>query len=62
MVTLGTEPAMSGAKGYVERTRSDIDRRGSFEFATKSGRLLYRLHRRFHHSMLDKIIADMSKG
>lgn len=64
MVTLGTVTTSLNnleRKGYVERTRSDIDRRVVHLSLTKSGRLLYRLHRRFHHSMLDKIIAGMSR-
>lgn len=64
MVTLGTVTTSLNnleRKGYVERTRSDIDRRVVHLSLTKSGRLLYRLHRCFHHSMLDKIIAGMSR-
>lgn len=64
MVTLGTVTTSLNnleRKGYVERTRSDIDRRVVHLSLTKSGHLLYRLHRRFHHSMLDKIIAGMSR-
>ena len=60
MVTLGTVTTSLNnleRKGYVERTRSDIDRRVVHLSLTKSGRLLYRLHR----SMLDKIIAGMSR-
>ena len=64
MVTLGTVTTSLNnleRKGYVERTRSDIDRRVVHLSLTGNGRLLYRLHRRFHHSMLDKIIAGMSR-
>ena len=64
MVTLGTVTTSLNnleRKGYVERTRSDIDRRVVHLSLTKSGRLLYRLHRRFNNSMLDKIIAGMSR-
>ena len=49
MVTLGTVTTSLNnleRKGYVERTRSDIDRRVVHLSLTKSGRLLYRLHRR----------------
>lgn len=64
MVTLGTVTTSLNnleRKGYVERTRSDIDRRVVHLSLTRNGRLLYRLHRWFHHSMLDKIIAGMSR-
>lgn len=64
MVTLGTVTTSLNnleRKGYVERTRSDIDRRVVHLSLTRNGRLLYRLHRQFHHSMLDKIIAGMSR-
>ena len=59
MVTLGTVTTSLNnleRKGYVERNRRVVHLS-----LTKSGRLLYRLHRRFHHSMLDKIIAGMSR-
>ena len=64
MVTLGTVTTSLNnleRKGYVERTRSDVDRRVVHLSLTRNGRLLYRLHRRFHHAMLDKIIAGMSR-
>ena len=60
MVTLGTVTTSLNnleRKGYVERTR----RRVVHLSLTRNGRLLYRLHRRFHHAMLDKIIAGMSR-
>lgn len=64
MVTLGTVTTSLNnleRKGYVERTRSDVDRRVVHLSLTRNGRLLYRLQRRFHHAMLDKIIAGMSR-
>ena len=64
MVTLGTVTTSLNnleRKGYVERTRSDVDRRVVHLSLTRNGRLLDRLHRRFHHAMLDKIIAGMSR-
>ena len=50
MVTLGTVTTSLNnleRKGYIERTRSEVDRRVVHLNLTKNGRLIYRLHRRF---------------
>jgi len=46
-------------KGYIERTRSEVDRRVVHLNLTKNGRLIYRLHRRFHKRMVERIIEGM---
>ncbi len=63
MVTLGTVTTSLNnleRKGYIERTRSEVDRRVVHLSLTKSGRLIYRFHRRFHKRMVDRIIDGMS--
>lgn len=46
-------------KGYVERIRSENDRRVVKLGLTKRGRLLYRLHDKFHKEMVKETIEDM---
>ena len=63
MVTLGTVTTSLNnleRKGYVERIRSDQDRRVVYLHLTKKGRLVHRLHKRFHKAMVAKIIDGMS--
>ena len=63
MVTLGTVTTSLNnleRKGYIERIRSDQDRRVVYLHLTKKGRLVHRLHRRFHKAMVEKIIDGMS--
>ena len=58
MLTLGTVTTSLNKlekKGYIERTRSSVDRRVVHLNLSKKGRLVYRLHRRFHKSMVTKI-------
>ena len=62
MVTLGTVTTSLNnleRKGYIERTRSEVDRRVVHLNVTKNGRLIYRLHRRFHKRMVERIIEGM---
>lgn len=62
MVTLGTVTTSLNkleTKGYVERTRSKTDRRVVYLSLTKKGRLLDRLHSKFHKSMVTHIIEDL---
>ena len=64
MVTLGTVTTSLNnleRKGYIERVRSDQDRRVVYLHLTKKGRLVHRLHKRFHKAMVEKIIDGMSK-
>ena len=65
MVTLGTVTTSLNnleRKGYIERTRSEVDRRVVHLNLTKNGRLIYRLHRRFHKRMVERIIDGMDSN
>lgn len=46
-------------KGYVERVRCEKDRRVVKLGLTKKGRLLYRLHDKFHRDMVKETIEEM---
>lgn len=62
MLTLGTVTTSLNkleAKGYVTRTRSRRDRRVVYLTLTKKGRLLNRLHNKFHKNMVSQIVEDM---
>jgi len=62
MVTLGTVTTSLNnleRKGYVERIRSTKDRRVVHIYLTKKGRLVYRLHQRFHNEMVKQITDGM---
>ena len=63
LVTLGTVKTSLNnleRKGYIERRRSSIDRRVVHLSLTKKGRLLYRLHKRFHNRMVMQVVEGMS--
>ena len=63
LVTLGTVTTSLNnleRKGYIERRRSSIDRRVVHLSLTKKGRLLYRLHKRFHNRMVMEVVEGMS--
>lgn len=63
LVTLGTVTTSLNnleRKGYIERRRSSIDRRVVHLSLTKKGRLLYRLHKRFHNRMVTQVVEGMS--
>ena len=65
IVTLGTVTTSLNnleRKGYIERVRSDQDRRVVYLHLTKKGRLVHRLHKRFHKAMVEKIIDGMSSA
>ncbi|MGT2715169.1 fatty acid biosynthesis transcriptional regulator FabT [Streptococcus respiraculi] len=65
MVTLGTVTTSLNnleRKGYIERIRSTRDRRVIHLHLTKKGRLVYRLHQRFHNEMVRQITADMDEA
>lgn len=64
MVTLGTVTTSLNnleRKGYIERVRSTKDRRVVHLYLTKKGRLIYRLHQRFHKEMVKKVTSGMSE-
>ena len=48
-------------KGYCERYRSDNDRRVVKVGLTKKGRLLYRVHEKFHADMVKTAIFDLTE-
>ena len=63
MVTLGTVTTSLNnleRKGYIERRRSEVDRRVVHLNLTNNGRLLYRLHKRFHNRMVMQVVDGMS--
>lgn len=47
-------------KGYVERVRSEIDRRVVKISLTKKGRLLYRSHQKFHSDMVRSAVINLT--
>lgn len=48
-------------KGYVERSRSEEDRRIVYINLTKRGKLAYRIHERFHSNMVKETISGLSE-
>ncbi|HFI0577869.1 TPA: MarR family winged helix-turn-helix transcriptional regulator [Streptococcus suis] len=65
MVTLGTVTTSLNnleRKGYIERMRSTKDRRVVHLYLTKKGRLVYRLHQRFHNEMVKQITDGMDEA
>lgn len=64
IVTLGTVTTSLNnleRKGYIERVRSTKDRRVVHLYLTKKGRLVYRLHQRFHRAMVRQITEGMDE-
>lgn len=49
-------------KGYVERIRSEDDRRVVKLGLTKKGKLLFRVHQHFHREMVKRILNGMGKA
>lgn len=47
-------------KEYVERIRSEDDRRVVKLALTKKGKLLYRVHQHFHREMVKGVLSQMS--
>ncbi len=47
-------------KGYVERSRSEIDRRIVNVSLTNKGKLAYRIHEKFHMDMVKEIMEDFN--
>ncbi len=47
-------------KGYVERSRSQIDRRIVNVSLTNKGKLAYRIHEKFHMDMVKEIMNDFN--
>lgn len=64
MVTTGTLTiSVNGLvkKGYVERTRSEEDRRVVLISLTEKGRKAYAQHQQFHQEMIDAIIQGLNE-
>ncbi|HLQ40140.1 MAG TPA: MarR family transcriptional regulator [Tetragenococcus sp.] len=57
--TLTTAINRLAKKDYVERLRSEDDRRVVKLGLTKKGRLVFRVHRHFHMEMVKAILKDM---
>ncbi len=49
------------AKGYVLRKRSETDRRHVLISLTNKGRLMYRVHQKFHLDMIKAAIVGLSE-
>lgn len=47
-------------KGYVERKRSEEDRRVVLIQLTKKGKLVYRIHQKFHQDMIKNTIEGLA--
>lgn len=56
MGTLTTTVDKLIKKGYVERKRSETDRRIVNVTLTKRGKLAYRIHEKFHHDMVKAVV------
>lgn len=63
-VALGTVTSTMNklvAKGYVERTRDDEDRRKVLVSLTRRGREVFRVHSLFHRRMTDEALSGLSE-
>lgn len=62
-VTLATLTAAMNKlerKGFVERMRSEVDRRQVLVRLTSKGRKAYRAHEAFHHKMVDNALSALT--
>ncbi|MEG0671800.1 MarR family transcriptional regulator [Clostridium sp.] len=48
-------------KGYVHRERSEIDRRVVLIELTRRGKIVYRIHEKFHSDMIRETIAGLTE-
>ena len=48
-------------KGYVERKRSEEDRRIVYVHLTNKGKLAYRMHEKFHSAMINQVIEGLTE-
>lgn len=60
MGTLTTAINTLVKKGYVERKRLDTDRRVVLVELTNKGKLIYRIHNRFHNTMVKRTIEGLT--
>lgn len=49
------------SKGYVDRKRSETDRRHVLVSLTNAGRLMYRVHQKFHLEMIKAAVVGLSE-
>lgn len=49
-------------KGYVERARSEEDRRVVLVSLSEKGKRAYLHHRQFHEQMIEAIVEELSEG
>ena len=64
-ITVGTlTVAMNNLvkKGYVERYKSEKDRRIVKIGLTKQGKEIYRIHEQFHHELGERLTKEMTEG
>lgn len=64
MVTMGTVTTSLNRlenKGYITRERSQSDRRVVHLNLTKKGRLVYKLHYKFHRHMVMELMSGMDE-
>lgn len=65
LVTVGTLTTSINRlvkKGYVERIRSEDDRRVVKLALTKKGKLLFRIHHHFHYEMVKNTVKDLTEA
>jgi DNA-binding MarR family transcriptional regulator len=62
MGTLTTAVDKLIKKGYMERNRSNTDRRIVNVSLTKRGKLAYRIHEKFHLDMVQAIMLDFTQA
>ncbi|NLK74502.1 MAG: MarR family transcriptional regulator [Clostridiales bacterium] len=62
MGTLTTAVDKLIKKGYLERSRSEVDRRIVNVSLTKRGKLAYRIHEKFHMDMVKAVMEDMTEA
>lgn len=63
-VTMGTLTISVNSlvkKGYVERIRSEEDRRVVLVFLTEKGKGAYKHHQKFHEDMISAVLEDLSE-
>lgn len=60
MGTLTTAVDKLIKKGYLERSRSNMDRRIVNINLTKRGKLAYRIHEKFHLDMVEAVMMDFT--
>lgn len=58
--TLNASVGRLCAKGYARRRRTDEDRRLVLVSLTRAGRVVYRLHERFHDKLIARMTEDFS--